>query len=198
MTATVHTTRPAPAPVTHRWRSPRLFPATQMTAVVRGWLQTRGSLTRRVRQTARERFELRLLTQYRITPTLEEARLLAIPVRERLLVREVHLCSDGIPVVHGRSLLPEPILHRGRRPLGRLGTRPLGEVLFLRGERVPGRVQWRALPADDPALGRAALRDLTIAPDRILWSRRALYRLDGLPLIVGETFLPGVETLSRG
>lgn len=183
-----------PLTVTDAWRAPMLFPSHRMPAHLRSWLTTRGSLTRRIRAAA-VRFELRLRAQSWQRPTLTEADWLEQPRRERVLVREIHLCADGVPVVYGRSLLPDRILRTGRRPLGRLGNRPLGEVLFQRGKRDPGRIEWRAQMANAGSLPPATLMEVECDGKRTLWTRRALYRLDGIPLIVAETFLPGIENL---
>ena len=60
----------------------------------------------------------------------DEARALGLRLGAWAWIREVQLLGDGQPWVFARTLIPADTLRgRGRR-LTRLGTRPLGEVLF--------------------------------------------------------------------
>ena len=72
----------------------------------------------------------------------------------------------------------------------RLGTRPLGELLFadpsMRRETMEIAVLGRGT-----ALYRLALRGVPVRPTAI-WGRRSVFRLDRQPLLVNEIFLPGI------
>ncbi len=79
--------------------------------------------------------------------TLSEARVLGIPLREKVWIREVHLIGCGGPWVFARSLIPVSTLRGRQRRLRNLGNTPLGAVLFQdksmrRGPIETARVQY--------------------------------------------------------
>lgn len=87
--------------------------------------------------------------------------------------REVHLCCDGTPRIHARSLLPATTLTGARAALGELGTRPLGDALFAYVGLERGPIE--------------------IAATSEGWARRSVFRIEGAPLLVAEWFLPALE-----
>lgn len=143
-----------------------------------------GSLTRRILTRCPRRFRVVLLDQAWGRPLPGEARILGLRFEARVLIREVELHCDATPWVYARTLIPVATLRRGAR-LGRLGTRPLGEVLF-----------------SDPAVRRGSMEMTRFGPAEgpmriqghrgVLWGRRTLFYIAGHPLLVNEIFLHGL------
>jgi chorismate--pyruvate lyase len=159
------------------------------------WLTDGGSLTARL-QARCDRFEVRVLAQGLARPHRDEAGLLGVRAGRLVMLREVLLCADGVPVVYARSVLARDSLRGAWRMFSGIGSRPLGAALFAdpcvtRGALVARRLDGRD-PRHDRALAAAGLR----TPTR-LWARRSCFIRDGAPLVVCEVFLPGIEALPR-
>ena len=153
------------------------------------WIIEPGSLTRRVQRGCNGAFDLRLLRQGWGDALPSERRLLRSDRHGRDLIREVELRCDGAPRVFARTVLPARSLIGRARELSRLGTRPLGAVLFADPMTRRGIVEFARL---SPAHGLFALAIAHAVGDRPaeLWGRRTVYRYAGRPLLVNEIFLP--------
>lgn len=173
-----------------RWVDWDLYPHWRAPAALRGWLWERGSLTRRVIACCAGAFRVRLLSQSPGRPLASEGRLLAMRSGEQAVVREVQLLCEGRPWVFARTLLPLGSLDGAMRRLTRLGTRPLGEVLFTASDVERLSVQIAQL---EPCHGLfAAATAQTADVPASLWGRRALFALAGKHLLVNEIFLSPV------
>lgn len=156
-------------------------------SAVRDWIITDESLTLRLRHRFGNAFTVRLLGQYWGLPSADEALQLGISDAERILVREVLLLGQGIPLIAARSVLPASVLRYTRLGLSNLGTRPLGEVLFAhrqlgRSDLVYARVK--------SACWQPSMRKIMPLSSTPIWGRRSRYTLAGRPLLVAEFFLP--------
>ncbi|WP_308601249.1 chorismate lyase [Massilia sp. Dwa41.01b] len=95
----------------------------------RDWLTTRGSLTARLVASSKA-FRVRRLHQKTVLCSLEEARAIGLPRRERVWEREVLLCCDGQPVVFGHTVVPMSATASDWPLFSALGERSLGTTLF--------------------------------------------------------------------
>ncbi len=167
-----------------RRRHIRTHTRSRVPAQWRPWLFDQGSLTARLVAKSSGDFRVQVLAQRWALPSADERRALGLGLRERALIREVLLHGCGDPWVYARSVLPRALLRGRYRFLRRLGTRPLGALLFrdpaLR--RGPIEVAQPPLPAR-PELGRASATRA--------WQLRSLFYLGDQPLLVAESFLPG-------
>ena len=143
-----------------------------------------------MRQACIGQFRVRVLSQGWGRPLRSEARVLRLRHGERCLVREVHLLCDKRPWVFARTIIPATTLSGPQRRLARLGSRPLGAVLFADPSMRRGAVQIAALTARHVMFARAT-RNLMQRPQRI-WGRRSVFRVADKPLLVSEFFLPGI------
>lgn len=155
---------------------------------ISAWLADTGSLTDRLRKACREELQVIPLRQAWSRPLLSEARVLAAKPHHRALIREVHLVCGPATWVYARSIIPQATLTGRRRRLKRLGSRPLGALLFAdpslrRGPMEVAEIQPRH------ALFASAAGRLTTLPASI-WGRRSVFFLGGRPLLVHEIFLP--------
>ncbi len=163
---------------------------TRVPADRLAWLIDTESLTHRVRQACGGRFRVRVLGQSWGRPLRSEARVLRLRAGERCLVREVQLLCDERPWVFARTIIPVSTLSGQHRRLARLGSRPLGAVLFADPSMRRGAVQIAAITARHGMFERAT-RDLKQRPAQI-WGRRSVFRVADKPLLVSEIFLPGI------
>jgi chorismate--pyruvate lyase len=134
---------------------------------------------------------VRVLSQGWGSPLRSEARVLQLRRGERCLVREVQLLCDEHPWVFARTIIPATTLSGPQRRLARLGSRPLGAVLFADPSMRRGAVQIAAITARHGVFARA-IRELKQRPQQI-WGRRSVFRVAGKPLLVSEIFLPGIS-----
>jgi chorismate--pyruvate lyase len=154
------------------------------------WLLDPHSLTDRVRSCCRDGFSVRVASQGWGAPEPNEAQILGVRLRSRVLLREVQLLCGKTPWVFARTLIPVHTLTGARRRLGYLGNKPLGAFLFADPAMRRGPVELACIrPAT--RIYRAATEGLVDKPDE-LWGRRSVFRLAGKPLLVCEIFLPSI------
>jgi chorismate lyase len=99
------------------------------SGIYRNWLVDNGSLTYRL-QLRCPHFAVRPIKLVNAKPQTDEAQLLSCAKRQQALLREVRLHCGAIPVVFAHSVLPYKSLRGSWQGLGRLGSKPLGGVLF--------------------------------------------------------------------
>jgi chorismate--pyruvate lyase len=171
-----------------RWRPIATISRRALPASLVSWLLNTPSLTRRLRAECRDSFCVRVLSQSWRRPLHNERVALGMANHEVGLVREVQLLCRQKPWVFARTVIPVQTMSGSVRRLARLGTRPLGGLLFA-----------------DPSVRRGALEIASIAPGHSLygtatggangapiWGRRSVFHLDNKPLLVSEVFLSEV------
>lgn len=150
---------------------------------LQSWLNESESLTQRLRNQF-ENIHVHVLFEKQQTPFLTERRILKQPEQRVCLVREVVLLSNQTPLILARTVIPAKTLKITHGNLARLGTRPLGEILF-----------------SAPSLKREPLGVTRIEPHlwasdlsitETLWGRRTQYSICGQPMLVSEFFLPSL------
>lgn len=173
-----------------RWQDSRKLSRTALPLALRDWLLDSGSLTRRLQQACPGRFRVVVLDQGWARPTLDEARVLGVPLHRRCLVREVHLYCGDQPVVFARTLIPPRTLSGRHRQLAHLGERPLGAYLFADPGMRRGPVQVAAITPGSRLHAHAMQGQ---PGNDIIWGRRSIFRLNDRPLLVSEIFLPAMS-----
>jgi len=166
----------------HRWYLQRQLLAKQPPAEVQSWLFDQASLTARLKRRS-GKFEVRVLSQCHQRPTLDERQILGIRPGRHALVRQVCLYSDGIASVYARTVIPTPTLTGRQRIYAKLGTRPLGAMLFAD----------LTMKRDEVMVAEFSLDELPLADSSgsgTCWGRRSIFRVGGKPLLVSEYFLP--------
>lgn len=160
----------------------------------RPWLLDRGSLTRRIQERCTA-FSVRSVRQRRAKANADEPALVGLRPSSRALLREVYLYCRDTPVVFAHSVLPEKSLRGAWGGLSRLGTRPLGAVLFDNPKVRRTPLQFKKVNPHHN-LYRRACRELKNPPPS-LWARRSVFSLHGQPILVTEVFLPGILELPQ-
>lgn len=154
------------------------------------WLLDPTSLTRRLQLTCDGRFRVAPTGQYWQRPMLNEAQALGVRPHERCFVREVQLLCDDQPWVFARTVIPVRTLTGARRHLSRLGTKPLGAVLFADPTMRRSGIEIARLLPGQPLFARATAGLST--PPASIWGRRSAFFLNHKPLLVSEIFLPPI------
>ena len=157
---------------------------------ISSWLFDPASLTRKILLHCNNQFRVEVLSQQWQRPMLNEALRLGIHPEHHALIREVLLYCGDTPWVFARSVLPKKTLTGQRRFLGKLGNRPLGEILFS-----DPNIQRDALEVACIKKGQrmfaCATDSLHSVPD-FVWGRRSVFYLHKKPLLVNEVFLPSI------
>lgn len=159
-------------------------------ANLRWWLTHQASLTRLL-QAHCEHFRVEPVFQALATACIDELNVMNLSRRNQVLVREVYLRCDEIPVVFAHSIVKKEHLRGAWRGLSRLGNRSLGTMLFTNPliQRTP--LTYRKLKPHHPLFERAC-KQLPLAHPANLWARRSLFTLLQQPILVTEVFLPTI------
>jgi chorismate--pyruvate lyase len=187
MTATDSEHSPVP------WREAAALDGCPLDNALRAWLEDGGSLTRRLRRIGGRRFRLEVLGEGWEEARDEDLRLLACS-SGRVRVRRVRLSAGQSRLVYASTRMPPETL--ARHPwLGRLGNKPLGEALADRTDVRRTPFEFAEIPSVDPLLTEA-VNGADIPPAK-LWTRRSLFYIGELPILVYEVFLPGLSGYGR-
>ena len=175
------------------WHHVRASQSHHVPPGAESWLFEAGSLTRRLRALCGPGFRVRLLRQEWARPFADETQALGLLHARRAVVREVLLQCGDRPLVAARSVIPAETLRGARHGLARLGTRPLGEILFRDPRLERTHLE---LCAVEPRQWRRELAEAADATGRIR-GRRSWYRIGPGRLLVAEFFLPALFALEQ-
>lgn len=149
----------------------------QQTGLLADWLAADGSLTARLEALSGRRLLVVPTFEGRVTLSLAEKRVLGLPLRtqsawqrQTTLMGQVSDSDTAQAWVIARSVFPFASLTKEARKLARLGSTPIGYVMFGRG----GAVLLRRWVSHTPQG----------------WRRDSVYDWQGRQMLVSETFLP--------
>jgi chorismate--pyruvate lyase len=144
-------------------------------AALRDWLLTPGLLTQRIRESAGDGYRMTL-----------------VAARDEGAgghVREIEMGCDDAVWMFAQTRVPRATLEV--HPwLATLGTTTLGEALQAHGRVSRSDFDFAKLYDDSAVVARALTRAPGTPPP--LWVRRSTFRVDGLPLLLQEVFLPRI------
>jgi chorismate--pyruvate lyase len=167
------------------WHYPNYFKFNELP--LRHWLLDNTSLTQRLRKHCKTEFQVKLLKQTWQYPLSNEIQLLKLPLKQYVRIRHVYLYCNHKPFVFAKTLIPLTTLSGQYRRLARLGTLPLGTILFAHNSLQRRELQIARLKPEDD-LYQLAIKNLTNPPP-FLWARRSIFYLDNKSLLVYEVFL---------
>lgn len=168
-----------------RWRAYTPGRGRATDGLLREWLLEPSSLTARLRAICPGGFAVKLLNQGYAPIRVNERRSLGIAIGRQAFVREVLLTCRGVPWVFARTVIPRSVAQCELRSLTRLGTRPLGEVLFASRDLVRKNLQFSRII--ERSVDENAPSDNNMSST---WGRRSIFLRAGQPLLVSEVFLP--------
>jgi len=172
------------------WRSHAMLMRHDVPLEIAPWLFEQGSLTRRILLHCTKGFRVEVLSQKWQRPMLNEALRLGAHPEHHALIREVLLYCGDAPWVFARSVLPRKTLTGPRRFLGKLGNRPLGEILFSDPNIHRDDLEIAEIKKGQ-RMYSCATTCLKNPPDHV-WGRRSIFYLHKKPLLVNEVFLPSI------
>jgi chorismate--pyruvate lyase len=144
----------------------RVFdPEEKIPEHVSRWLLDGQSLTYKLKEKYND-FRVNVLSQEQNSPYECELKLLGSLTNLAIIVREVELLGSQRPVVNARSLIP---LTNDTIDILKIGSRPLGEILF-----------------NDPEIKRGHLE---VGSFNNSWARRSTFTIGKTNLLVTEIFL---------
>lgn len=170
------------------WQENRHGTRHKLPEAVQSWAYESGSLTRRLRATYGDAVTVKLLFQQWRVPFLTERKLLGLPEQRVCLTREVLLYANDKPLILARTIIPADTIKIANRSLSKLGTRPLGEVIFSypQLERV-------AMDVTRVTLNNWTSMALNVgAIQQPIWGRRTVYAIKHRQMLVSEFFLPAI------
>lgn len=177
----LHLTRSTP------WQHyvPSLFP--NLTHALREWLLYRQSMTQRLREHC-HKVEVEVLQHQIHFPQREEAQMLGLKPRQCVLVREIIMHCDGSPWLYGRSIIPRDFMHGPNKSFAKLGSRPIGEILF--SDRQIRRSTFEIAQLNPQHKEHQLLAHYWQQAPTHLWARRSQFYRDKQSLLLLEVFLP--------
>lgn len=107
-----------------------------------------------------------------------------------ILVREVLLFIDNIPVVFAQTEIPLSTLTDEQKALAEIGNTSLGKLLFQDPSMLRGQIEVTSFSENSPL--HEFCQSIDQETDKILWARRSLFYVNNKPLLVSELFLPAL------
>ncbi|MBX2849835.1 MAG: chorismate lyase [Acidiferrobacterales bacterium] len=160
------------------WQSDVPTDAKEQLAPIKPWLLDQGSLTAALISLSNDNFKVVVLNEEVTTAYQHEQQKLNFAPDQKSQIREVELHIHDQAVVFARSIIPLTLVDQQEGGLGKLGTKPLGHLLFKEGKP---RVSKRDFAAIEFA-------------DKIVHARRTPYQYQGHHVLVSEFFLPSFLT----
>lgn len=157
------------------WRSYRRVPVNKLPYARRQWVLDRGSLTKRLIHASSGDFKVNISRHIWAIPSIDEQHLLALPLGQKALIREVSLLCKGEVWVKARSVIPIHTLTGTEKQLAILGDRPLGAYLFKSRTMKRGPLQIASFQDD---CGQA------------ISARRSIFYMHKKSILVSEFFMP--------
>jgi chorismate--pyruvate lyase len=102
------------------------------------------------------------------------------------------LTAKGKPLIVARTIIPKKTLIGAQRNLSRLGTKPLGEVIFSYPKLQRLDMQVALI---EPSIWSFDVAN-KIHLEQAIWGRRTIYAINKRQMLVSEFFLP--EILGKG
>ena len=152
------------------WMTSRNMSRLIKSQNIKSWLLEKGPITKRISKNYE--FELNLLKDDIASINQEERDFLCHDGRD-IKVREVILLGDRSPLVYAKSLIPCATIKFGFAELGKLGTKPLGDILFEKEIFFKTNVIYAEFSYNE----------------NNFWGRKTRYLVKDLPLSVMEVFL---------
>ncbi|MDA3806972.1 MAG: chorismate lyase [Thiomicrorhabdus sp.] len=180
-----HTVRGRPS----FWKPARLIQRVTPSPKIQSWLNTKESLTQRLRQHC-PALHVLVLSEKTERPLLDESTALGMHPNDLAWVRCVLLqCADQ-NWIYARTVIPNLTAESPWGALQKLGNKPLGDVLF----ELPS-IQRTPFEFTSQALTTWPYLSKQLEPDESQgkgYARRSIFTQKGAPLLLTEVFLPGL------
>lgn len=153
-----------------KWISYEAMNSLLKNKVIKSWLLEEGPITKRIE--SNEKFELKLLRDDLGNVNKLDRSFLG-HLNGDMKIREVILYGNQNPRVYAQSIIPVETINKGLSKLGKLGTKPLGDILFEKN----------IFKKENTVF--AKFKD----KKNIFWGRKTKYNVKNKPFSVMEVFL---------
>ena len=153
-----------------QWISYEAMNAQLKSKIIKSWLLEEGPITKRIE--SNEKFELKLLRDDLGNVNKLDRSFLG-HLNGDMKIREVILYGNQNPRVYAQSIIPVETINQGLSKLGKLGTKPLGDILFEK----------KIFTKENTIF--AKFKD----GKNIFWGRKTKYNVKNKPFSVMEVFL---------
>ena len=150
------------------------------------WLYDTGSLTKKLESIC-QYFHVELASQKIVEATDLNLSGYFSDTKE-ILVREVFLYCDNVPVIFAQTEIPISTLLGENDQLSEIGTESLGNILFQDPTMRRGLIEVAHFTEKSQLMTLETLLNQKF--DHSLWARRSFFYLNEKPLLVSELFLP--------
>ena len=172
-----------------RWQNNETARLSLRDKRLSSFLFQKGSLTRFIQQRCKGSFHIDLITESWCYPMPDEIRLLSLRNHEITFIRESWLKCGNQTLVYARTVIPRKTLKGKSLKLTRLGTKPLGKILFNDNTTYRTNMRYAKIPVHCE-LHKEATKESDITSE--LWGRQSLFYIKNKPLLVIEVFLPAI------
>lgn len=174
-----------------------------LPSTLKQWLFDPSSLTKKLIDYSAGQLRVEVINQRIRRARFSEYKALKLAHHKYVVVREVVLYGQEIPLVYARTIMPLSTLKGPLRRLYYLGNRPLGGALFADPSMRRGELE--VAPIGQNYLPNRTLNSFSKNlnsshqpissqhnPYHHCWGRRSLFFLKNKPLLVCEIFLPNL------
>ena len=158
------------------WWPDNALSIAKLNPAIASLASDKGSLTSALISLSDNNFAVKVLQQHIKLPFFHEQLKLGQPLSRAAVIREVELQLYGEPAVFARSIIPLPLVAKGRNGLASLGRTPLGHLLFKDGQIRVSKRQYS---------------QTSYHGDQVS-ARRTPYDYQGSQILVSEFFLPAI------
>jgi chorismate lyase len=159
---------------------------THCSKQILSWLLDEMSLTKKL-QNQYEKFTVKVKQQAH-TDTKDTCLSPYFPLPEKVFVREVLLCCNGIETIFAQTEIPYQTLSSTHKNLTEIGSESLGKFLFQETTLRRGEIEIAEFLVGSTL--HTLCDELSQSCDHSLWARRSLFYIEDKPLLVSEIFLP--------
>ena len=153
-----------------QWISYEVMNAQPKSKIIKSWLLEEGPITKRIE--SNEKFELKLLRDDLGNVNKLDRSFLG-HLNGDMKIREVILYGNQNPRVYAQSIIPVETINKGLSKLGKLGTKPLGDILFEKNIFKKENTVFAQFKEEK----------------NIFWGRKTKYNVKHKPFSVMEVFL---------
>ena len=183
--------RPNLAEQANHWHPERLCQRLSLSALEKQALLEKGSLTAKFKQQCPS-LKVQVLSEDWQRPLQYEQEALQLAPHQKAWVRTVLLTCQGKPLLYARTLIPNMQPGNPWFALKKLGTQPLGEVLFSLKQAKRSTFQLHKSPVNWPFLADTLSQETTshqqVSKLITLPARYSTFTQKGSPLLLTEAF----------
>lgn len=171
-----------------QWYHPLVIQDTIRPSKLWPYLLEQQSLTQRIRQSYPNLYVQRL-SQYYGNVSQQDAAVLQLTPRQRIMIREVYLRTNDNIGTYGHSIIPCSALKQNALPwLKTLGEQSLGDVLNRQSQWQRKNLQVSLLTAENIEYQQATQHYATTATH--LWARQSQLIIQNHAILITEVFFP--------